>query len=220
MLESASVITRLEREERLNTLTHGLGACAASIAAVLLIAEASRRGGGAQIVGAVAFGVSMLLLYVASTLYHDTQNALLKARFKVFDHCAIFLLIAGTYTPFTLVALKDSGGVWLLPTIWALAAAGIVFKLFFTGRFKLVSTLIYLAMGWLVVTVIGPMWRAITPSCAFWLAAGGFAYTLGAGFYMAKKIPYTHAIWHGFVLLGTGCHYVAVTTQVWQILPV
>ncbi len=203
-------------EERLNTLTHAIGACAASIAAAILIVETALRGGTAEFIGAVAFGVSMVLLYVASTLYHDTHNAVLKARFKVFDHCAIFLLIAGTYTPFTLIALKDSSGWWLLPTIWGLAAAGIIFKLFFTGRFKLVSTLIYLAMGWMVMTVIGPMWRAITPACAFWLAAGGFAYTLGAAFYMAKRLPYAHAIWHGFVLLGTACHFVAVTTQVWR----
>ena len=203
-------------EERLNTLTHAIGACAASIGAAILIVESALRGGGAELIGAIAFGVSMVLLYVASTLYHDTHNAVQKARFKVLDHCAIFLLIAGTYTPFTLVALKDSSGWWLLPLVWSLAAAGIIFKLFFTGRFKLVSTLIYLAMGWMVMTVIGPMWRAITPTCAFWLAAGGLAYTLGAAFYLAKRLPYAHAIWHGFVLLGTGCHFVAVTTQVWR----
>ena len=205
-----------QHEERLNTLTHAIGACVASIAAAILIVETARRGGTAELIGAIAFGVSMVLLYVASTLYHDTDNTRLKARFKVFDHCAIFLLIAGTYTPFTLVALKDSSGWWLLPTIWSLAAAGIIFKLFFTGRFKLVSTLIYLAMGWMVITVIDPMWRAITPTCAFWLAAGGIAYTVGAAFYLARRLAYAHAIWHGFVLLGTACHFVAVTTQVWR----
>jgi hemolysin III len=215
-MHASKLASTTEREERLNTLTHGVGACVAAVAATVLIAEAWQRGGSAQLLGALCFGISMVLLYVASTLYHDCENPKRKARFKVFDHCAIFTLIAGTYTPFTLIALGGASGRWLLPTIWGLAAAGIAFKLFFTGRFKLVSTLIYLAMGWIVVIVIVPLWRAVPAACAFWLAAGGLSYTVGAAFYMAKNLPYAHAIWHGFVLLGTLCHYVAVTFQVWR----
>jgi hemolysin III len=207
---------RADLEEHLNTLTHGIGACLSAAAATVLIAEAARRGGSAELIGAIAFGLSMVLLYVASTLYHASVNATHKARYKIFDHCAIYLLIAGTYTPFTLIALRGSSGSWLLPTIWALAGAGIIFKLFFTGRFKLVSTLIYLAMGWLVITVIGPLWQAITPQCAFWLGLGGLSYTFGAAFYMAKNLAFSHAIWHLCVLLGTASHFIAVTTQVWR----
>jgi hemolysin III len=207
---------RADLEEYLNTLTHGVGACLSAAAATVLIAEAARRGGGAELIGAIAFGLSMVLLYVASTLYHASVDPTHKARYKIFDHCAIYLLIAGSYTPFTLIALHGSSGSWLLPTIWALAGAGIVFKLFFTGRFKLVSTLIYLAMGWLVIAVIGPLWQAITPQCAFWLGLGGLSYTFGAAFYMAKNLAFSHAIWHLCVLLGTASHFVAVTTQVWR----
>jgi hemolysin III len=137
-----------------------------------------------------------------------------KGRLKVFDHCAIFLLIAGTYTPFTLVGLREDGGWWLFTAIWSLAVAGVVFKLFFTGRFKGVSTLIYIGMGWMAVLAIKPFLRQIPPDTLAWLLAGGLAYTLGTVFYMSKRIPFAHAIWHGFVLLGSACHFVAVTHQV------
>lgn len=204
------------REERLNTLTHGLGACFAAAAASWLIAESWRRGGTLELIGALAFGLSMVLMYIASTLYHDCSEPRQKARFKVLDHCAIYLLIAGTYTPFTLIALRDVGGQWLFPTIWALAAAGIIFKLFFTGRFKLVSTLIYLAMGWLVVVVYQPLTQVISTQCLVFVALGGAFYTLGALFYLAKRVPYSHAIWHVFVMLGSGFHFAAVASLVWR----
>ena len=204
------------REERLNTLTHGLGACFAASAATWLIAESWRRGGQLELISAFAFGLSMVLMYVASTLYHDCDEPIRKARLKVLDHCAIYLLIAGTYTPFTLVALRDVDARWLFPTIWGLALAGIIFKLFFTGRFKLVSTLIYLAMGWLVILVYQPLTRAISTKCLIFIALGGAFYTLGAAFYLAKRVPYSHAIWHVFVILGTGFHFAAVATLVWR----
>ena len=137
-----------------------------------------------------------------------------KGRLKVFDHCAIFLLIAGTYTPFTLVGLREDGGWWLFAATWTLAVAGVVFKLFFTGRFKGVSTLIYIGMGWMAVIAIKPFLRQIPPETLAWLLGGGLAYTLGTVFYMSKRIPFAHAIWHGFVLLGSACHFVAVTHQV------
>lgn len=204
------------REERLNTLTHGLGACFAAAAASWLIAESWRRGGQLELIGALAFGLSMVLMYIASTLYHDCNEPRQKARYKVLDHCAIYLLIAGTYTPFTLIPLRDVGGQWLFPTIWALAAAGIIFKLFFTGRFKLVSTLIYLAMGWLVVLVYKPLVLAISSKCLLFMGLGGAFYTLGAVVYLAKRLPYSHAIWHVFVMLGTGFHFAAVAIMVWR----
>ena len=132
---------------------------------------------------------------------------------KVFDHCAIYVLIAGTYTPFTMIALREHGGWWLFAAAWTLALAGVIFKLFYTGRFKGVSTLIYIGMGWMAVLGIKPFLAHVPMSTLLWLLAGGLAYTLGTLFYMSKR-SYAHAIWHGFVLLGSGCHFVAVTMQV------
>jgi len=128
----------------------------------------------------------------------------------VFDHCAIYGLIAGSYTPFALVGLRDRGGAWLLAAVWTLALVGVVFKWFYTGRFKLVSTLLYLAMGWLSLVVIKPMLEVLPVSTLLWLLAGGLAYTAGTVFYLSKR-QFAHAAWHFFVLAGSACHYVAVT---------
>ena len=150
---------------------------------------------------------------MASTLYHAIPHAGAKARLKVFDHCAIYLLIAGTYTPFTLIGLRGETGWLLFGTIWTLAVAGIVFKLFYTGRFKLASTLIYVAMGWIVIFAIGPMIERLDGWTLGWLFAGGVAYTLGTVFYLSRR-RYSHAVWHGFVIAGSVCHFVAVSLQV------
>ena len=157
---------------------------------------------------------ALLLLYLASTLYHAIQHPVAKGRLKVFDHCAIYLLIAGTYTPLTLVGLRGSVGWWLFGAIWALALAGVVFKLFYTGRFKKLSTAIYIAMGWLVVVAIKPMWQSFDGWTLGWLFAGGLAYTLGTYFYHRESVRYSHAIWHLFVLAGSVCHYIAVLALV------
>jgi len=202
------------REEVVNALTHGFGAVIALAAGAVLITLAAVFGDGWQLAGAIVFGATLLLLYLASTLYHAIPHPIAKQRLKVFDHCAIYLLIAGTYTPFTLIGLRDDGGWLLFGVIWALAALGIVFKLFFTGRFKLVSTLIYVAMGWIALLAIGPMLRQLPPTTLAWLFAGGVAYTVGAVFYMSRRLPYGHAIWHLFVIAGSVCHFVAVATQV------
>jgi hemolysin III len=204
------------REELANALTHGLGAVVALGAGAVLITLTALWGDGWQLAGAIVFCVALLLLYVASTLYHSISHPVAKARLKVFDHCAIYLLIAGTYTPFTLVGLRGPWGWGLFIAIWSFAAAGVVFKLFYTGRFKLLSTLIYIAMGWLVVVAIGPLWRALDVWTFAWLFAGGIAYTAGTAFYLSRSIPYAHAIWHAFVLTGSVCHFVAVSLQVLQ----
>jgi hemolysin III len=154
----------------------------------------------------------MMLLYGASSLYHAAKDENLKKKLKIFDHCAIFILIAGTYTPFLLVGLRGAWGWSLFGVIWGLAIAGILFKLFFTGRFKLVSTLLYIGMGWLVVIAARPMSQRLSPITIIFLAAGGVAYTLGTVFYLNKKIHYAHAIWHLFVVLGTVSHGAAVAT--------
>ena len=201
------------REEIANALTHGLGAVVALGAGAVLITLTALWGDGWQLAGAIVFSVALLLLYVASTLYHAIPHAGAKARLKVFDHCAIYLLIAGTYTPFTLIGLRGDVGWLLFGTIWTLAVAGIVFKLFYTGRFKLASTLIYVAMGWIVIFAIGPMLERLDAWTLGWLFAGGVAYTLGTVFYLSRR-RYSHAVWHGFVIAGSVCHFVAVALQV------
>lgn len=202
------------REELANALTHGLGATAALAGGAVLIVLAALHGDGWQLGGAIVFGICLLLLYVASTLYHAIQHPVAKARLKVFDHCAIYLLIAGTYTPFTLIGLRGALGWWLFAAIWTLAFAGVVFKLFFTGRFKLLSTLIYVAMGWLVIIAIVPVFRALDGWTFGWLLAGGVCYTLGTFFYHRPSMRYSHAVWHMFVIAGSVCHYVSVMAQV------
>jgi hemolysin III len=205
---------RLHREELFNALTHGVGAFASAAAGAVLITLAALWGDGWQLASAIVFVVTLILLYIASTLYHAARHERLKERLKVLDHCAIFLLIAGTYTPFTLLGLRDSWGWTLFAVIWVLAVLGVVFKLFFTGRFPRLSTMMYIAMGWLIVIAFGPMMEELSTSTIVWLLAGGVAYTLGTLFYHRDSLPYSHAIWHMFVLAGSSFHFVAVSTQV------
>lgn len=202
------------REELASALTHGLGAAAALAGGAILVALAARDGDGWQLAAAIVFGLCLLLLYIASTLYHAIGHPQAKARMKVLDHCAIYLLIAGTYTPFTLIGLRGEVGWILFGAIWTLAIAGIVFKLYYTGRFKLLSTLIYIAMGWLVVLAIKPVMAALDDWTLGWILAGGLFYTLGTVFYHRPSLRYSHAIWHLFVLAGSVCHYIAVMAQV------
>jgi hemolysin III len=202
------------REEIANALTHGLGAVAALAGGAVLITLAAVWGDGWQIAGAIVFAVTLLLLYLASTLYHAIPHPTAKRRLKVLDHCAIYLLIAGTYTPFGLIGLREHGGAGLLMLVWSLALAGVGFKLFFTGRFKGLSTALYLALGWIALTAVDEMLAAIPLATLAWIVAGGLAYSLGTVFYLNRRLPYAHAVWHGFVLLGSGFHYVAVTQQV------
>ena len=202
------------RDEIANALTHGLGAGGALAGGAVLITLAALHGNGWQLGAAIVFGVALLLLYVASTLYHAIQHPIAKGRLKVFDHCAIYVLIAGTYTPFTLIGLRGPVGWWLFGAIWTLAFAGVVFKLFYTGRFKRLSTMIYIAMGWLIVVAAKPMLAALDAWTLGWLLAGGLSYTLGTWFYHRESIRYSHAIWHLFVLGGSISHYIAVLAHV------
>ncbi|HJR74580.1 MAG TPA: hemolysin III family protein [Luteimonas sp.] len=202
------------REEFASALTHGLGAVAALAGGAVLITLAAMYGDHWQLTASIVFGLCLLLLYIASTLYHAIQHPVAKARLKVFDHCAIYLLIAGTYTPFTLIGLRGPVGWWLFAAIWTLALAGVAFKLFYTGRFKLLSTLIYVAMGWLVLLAIKPLLQALDDWTFGWLLTGGVLYTLGTVFYHRPSLRYSHAVWHLFVIAGSVCHYVAVMAQV------
>lgn len=212
----SSFMTSVEsiREEIASALTHGLGAVFALAGSAVLITLAAIHGDGWQLFSSIVFGVALLLLYTASTLYHAIQHPVAKGRLKVFDHCAIYVLIAGTYTPFMLIGLRGPWGWSMFAAIWTLALAGVVFKLFYTGRFKALSTGIYIAMGWLIVVAIKPMLAAIDLWTLGWLLAGGLSYTLGTYFYHRESIRYSHAIWHLFVIGGSVCHFVAVTAQV------
>ena len=201
------------RDEAWNALTHGLGLLLSVVASAVLLTLVARDSSGWQLAGALVFCVALVLVYTSSTLYHSIPHVAAKRRMKIFDHCAIFVLIAGTYTPFTLVAMREVGGWWLFGVAWALAAIGIVLKLFLTGRFKGISTIVYIAMGWMAVVAIKPMLATVPMTQLLWLLAGGLAYTLGTLFYMSKR-RHAHAIWHGFVLTGSACHFVAVSMQV------
>ena len=202
------------REEIANVLTHGAGAVASLAGAAVLVTVAALGGDAWKVVGSAVFGTTLVLLYTASTLYHAARRPALKARLKVLDHCAIYLLIAGSYTPFTLIGLRGGWGWSLFGVIWGLAVAGTVFKLFFTGRFPRLSTAVYVAMGWLAVVAIGPMVQRLPAATLAWMVAGGLIYTAGTVFYHSRRIPYAHAIWHLFVLGGSACHFAAVLTQV------
>jgi hemolysin III len=199
-----------KKEEIANTITHGVGVGLAIAALVILVVFAAQKGDPWRIVSFAIFGSSMILLYLASTFYHAFTNPKLKSLFKVFDHASIYLLIAGTYTPFLLVNLRGPWGWSLFGVIWGLAISGVVFKAFFVNKFNKVSTFIYIAMGWLVVIAMKQMFAAVDLMGIIWLFIGGLSYTLGTFFYLKKSVKYTHAIWHLFVLGGSVCHFFSI----------
>ena len=202
------------RAEFYNAVTHGLGAFLSVVGGIVLTTLAVLYGNGWQITSAVIFSLSLIGLYGASTLYHSTHDPVAKKRYKILDHCMIYVLIAGSYTPFTLIALRDDGGWWLFGISWSIALAGIIFKLFFTGRFEVLSTLMYLAMGWMVMFAIGPMMRNVGTAELVWLGIGGLFYSFGTIFYLMDRIKHNHAIWHAFVLAGSASHFAAITLLV------
>jgi hemolysin III len=197
-------------EEIANSVSHGVGLLAAIAAAVVLVLTAARQGGTARIVGASVFSAAMVLLYLTSTLYHALPRNRAKRVFQVLDHTAIFLMIAGTYTPFTLGVLRGAWGWTLFGLVWGLALAGVVLAAAGGARYSKLRTGLYLAMGWLILVAIKPLWLRVPPRGLFWLFAGGVAYTVGVVFYTAKRVRYSHFVWHLFVIAGTGCHFIAV----------
>jgi len=215
--------SRAAKEELANALTHGFGAALSIAALVLMIVFASLRGSARHIVGACIFGSTMVLLYVMSTLYHSFRGRRVKLVFRVLDHASIFLLIAGTYTPFCLATLKGAWGWTLFGLIWGLAVVGITLKsillsmadhLLSRRLWEGISLAIYLLMGWLIVIAIVPLWKALPTAGLFWLFGGGLCYTLGAAFYAWQRLPYHHALWHLAVVAGTGCHFACVLAYV------
>lgn len=197
-------------EEIANSVIHGVGLVLAIAGLGVLTAFASLRGDAWHIVGCSIFGATLILLYMASTLYHSIKPSRAKAVFRVLDHSAIFLLIAGTYTPFALVNLRGPWGWSLLGAIWVLAILGIVLRATFGRRARIAFLGLYLAMGWAVVMVIRPMLANVAAGGMLLLLIGGLFYSAGIGFYLWRRLPYHHAIWHGFVLVGSVLHFFAV----------
>lgn len=201
-------------DELANAITHGLGLALALAGVPVLIVLAALHGTVWHVVGVSIYGATLIALYAASTVYHSIRTAGDKRLLRILDHSAIYLLIAGTYTPFTLVNLRGPWGWTLLGLVWTMAAIGIAWKLFHVHRFPVVSTLIYVAMGWLVLIAAKPLVRAVPPSGLAWLFAGGVAYTAGIVFFGWQRYRFNHAVWHVFVMAGSICHYVAVARYV------
>ena len=202
--------TQSFREEIANSISHGVGLLAAIIAAVVLVFSASQQDGAARIVGTSVFAATMVLLYLTSTLYHALPRNRAKRVFQVLDHIAIFLMIAGTYTPFTLGVLRGTWGWTMFGLVWGLALAGVVLTAAGGVRYPKLRTGLYLAMGWLILIAIKPLWLRMPSLGLFWLLAGGIAYMVGMVFYAAKRVRYSHFVWHLFVITGTACHFIAV----------
>lgn len=211
-VKSEKSIPRLESpaEHLANAITHGLGFGLSIACLVLMVVFASLRKGVWEIVSCTVFGATLVALYLASTLYHSIHTPRVRHVLHIIDRSAIYLLIAGTYTPYLLVPLRGGLGWLLFGVIWGLAILGIVFQAVFIGRFKIFSILTYLAMGWLVVSAVIPLLHALPPAGVLWLAAGGLCYTLGVAFYAWKRLPFAHAVWHLFVLSGSLCHFSGV----------
>ena len=197
-------------EEKLNIWSHAFGIFLSIIALVLLIIKAVQQDNIWMMISFPIFGVSLILLYLASTLYHASKEPQKRFKLKVFDHAAIYVLIAGSYTPFTLVSLNGETGWLIFSMVWVMAFTGIILKLFFTGRFKVVSTAMYVLMGWLIVFYFQDLTASLHEKGVFYLILGGVLYTIGAILYSIKKIKFNHAIFHFFVLAGSFCHFLSI----------
>ena len=204
-------------EELANAITHGVGFVASLIGVPILVLSAMANGERAAVIGASVFGATLVALYAASMLYHAVPHPRLKQRFRVMDHAAIYLLIAGTYTPFTLGVLRGAWGWTLFGFVWTLAAIGVLFKVVFgSGRYSKLSTSVYVAMGWVIITAIKPLFLSMDRVGLVLLIAGGLLYTGGVVFYIDKRgRRWTHPVWHLFVLGGSACHYFAVLWYSW-----
>jgi len=198
------------KEERLNVITHGIGFVLSIVALVLLLINAARYGSVRHITSFAIFGASMIVLYAASTFYHYSKSPELRSKLNIIDHAAIYVLIAGTYTPFTLVVLKGWVGWTIFGISWGLALIGIIFKVFYFRKYDRLSTLAYVLMGWVVIFAIKPLIYEFPLKGLLWLFGGGLAYSFGALLYSFKKLRFNHALFHVFVLIGSFCHFMAV----------
>lgn len=213
---SASVRTRRSYtvgEEIANGIIHGIGV-GLSVAGLVLLIIYALPGDGWRLAAALVYGITLILEYTASTLYHSFTHPKVKHVFKILDHAGIYMLIAGTYTPFTLVTIRNDGGWLVFSLVWAAAVIGVAVEAFWTYRPKWVSVVVYLAMGWGVVGAIRPLIASLAPGGVWLLVAGGLAYSVGTIFYVLKRVKYMHAVWHVFVLAGSVCHFLAVMLYV------
>ncbi len=197
-------------EEKLNIISHAAGFILSLIGTNLLVIHAIQNGNIWHISSFSIFGLSLIILYGASTAYHSATIPHARKKLRIFDHAAIYVLIAGTYTPFTLVTLHGKLGWAIFAITWGMAISGIILKIFFTGQYDKLSTVMYVLMGWLIIFAIEPLMQSLHPNGLWWVLAGGVAYTIGAIIYSIKKIPFNHAIFHLFVLGGSFCHFIAI----------
>ncbi|HET6564262.1 MAG TPA: hemolysin III family protein [Xanthomonadales bacterium] len=197
-------------EEQINIWSHLFGLLLSIIGLIALVLRAWQGEPGVEVLAVGIFGLSMVSLYAVSALYHSSTNPRLRIRRRVYDHACIYVLIAGTYTPFALISLPPTVGYLLFLLVWGIALSGIILKIFFTGRFDLLSTLMYVAMGWMVLFFLDDFSAALSIQAMWWLAAGGIIYTLGAVMYSIERIPMGHAIFHICVVLGSLCHYICI----------
>jgi hemolysin III len=198
------------KEEIAHSVTHGIGILLSIAGLIALVAVARRTGNVSYVLACAVYGVTLILLYLASTLYHCIPSPRAKRTLRVLDHSAIYLLIAGTYTPFTLISLRGPWGWTLFTLVWGMAALGIVLKVAAIGRFRWLSMVLYLGMGWLVLVALGPLRTAVSHQGVMLLFLGGVCYTVGTLFYGMRRLPYHHAVWHAFVLAGSVLHFFAV----------
>ncbi len=210
------LITYSEAEELANRLTHGTAALLSIIGLVVLVVAASRTGDPYRIVSAAVFCSVLSIFYIISTLYHTLRNPRVRYVFRVLDHAGIFLVIAASYTPFTLVSMREGNGWALFGVVWGLAIAGTVFKSLMTHRLAFLAPVLYIALGWLIVVDLEGLLTMVPIKGVLWLFAGGLCYTVGIVFYAIDRIPYNHAIWHLFVIAGSLCHYLSI---LWYVVP-
>lgn len=198
------------REEKLNTATHGLGFVLGLIAVPVLILRANRYAEGYMYWGTVVFGVGWLMMYLASTLYHFVEEGKAKRVFRIWDHVSIFVLTAATYTPLVIKYVAPATTLWFLSAMWLIVIVGSMLKIFFTGRFDILSVILYLCFGWMAVFIVKPIMTNMPLEIFWWVLGGGVVYTMGVVFYVWEKLPYHHGIWHCFVLGGTILHFMAI----------
>jgi hemolysin III len=197
-------------EERINVASHAAGLLLSIVGLIALVSRAMMYGNRLQLVSVSVYAICMIALYAASTAYHSSRDPVMRVRLRTVDHASIYLLISGTYTPFALVTLQGPVGWTIFAISWGMAVSGIVLKLFFTGRYRLASTLMYVFMGWLIIFFIEPLMAALPTTGLVWLLAGGIAYTLGAVLYSLHRIPHSHAVFHLLVVVGSACHFYAI----------
>lgn len=197
-------------EEKLNVITHSIGFGLSILGFILLILRGSELGDSRLLISYCIFGASMILLYAASTLYHSAKNPVIRYRLNILDHASIYVLIAGTYTPFALVTLQGVVGWIIFGLVWLMALVGVILKLFFTGRYNILSTIMYVVMGWIIVFAVKPLFHNLEIEGLLWLFAGGISYTIGAVIFTLDKLKLNHAIFHLFVLFGSFCHFLSI----------